>query len=352
MSIVLKLVNNKDTERWNQVIARDPQGTFFDKLEWCNGLSLVSKKLSSLPMLVEKNGEAISVFPACLVRETLGSYLESLPFSGYGGGPIFRNRDCLMDMTFSKNFYHSIIQLGKLNKCSKISIRRAHFPDLAAKDFIGKPVIVDSDTCTFVIDLAEGIDRVHQKIEDSRRRSIKQGEKRGTNIYEARNHSDLVAYYDIYLRTMDRLESAPVPFQFFNYIWDTFIPRNEAKIFIAEHKNRPIGGILLLIFGCVCNAWSGGSLYDYQDKRPMDVLISHSIKWAAESNLKSFDFGSTPNDPKSGHYFHKKTWGGQKVTLYNYHIILQPKLWRFYTFGYKLVRKVRSVGTVMNLFKS
>jgi len=81
---------------------------------------------------------------------------------------------------------------------------------------------------------------------------------------------------------------------------------------MAEYNNKPIAGILQFIYKKVCY-WTGNvSLEEYWDKRPIDSLIWHSIKWAAENNLRLFDFGSTPNDPKSGHYFHKKTWGVKK----------------------------------------
>jgi len=343
MYIVVKVATERDAEKWNRIVDNDPQGSFFDRFEWCNGLGSTSENLNSLPLLIDKDGETISVFPSCLVHEKLRKSLESLPFSGYGGGPLFRRKDILTDKEFSRRLYECIIQKGKQNTCLKISIRRAYFTNLISQDQIGFPVIVDTKTCTFVIGLAKDPDKVYKRIDNSRRRSIRQGEKRGTNIYEAKNLDDLDAYYKIYSETMRRLDSARLPFQFFRYIWDKFVLGNEAKIFMAECNNILIGGIVLLVHKDVCNAWSGGSLYEYEDRRPMDVLIWHSIKWAIENSMKSFDLGTTPNDPSSGHYFHKQTWGGEKMMLYNYHIILQPKLWKFYKLGNEMIKKVRTI---------
>lgn len=343
LSVVLKVATGKDAEKWNSIVEKGPQSTFFDRFEWVTGLGVISKRVKPLPLFIEIDGEVASVFPSCLIASPLRNTLESLPFSEYGGGPLFRNRDHLMNINFSKKFYDSIVQIGNSNNCLKISVRRAYLPNLVTKDFVGKPVITDTDTCTFIINLTEGIDKLLKKTHPKRRCSIRQARERGTSIYEASSHSDLETYYDIYLQTMDRLKSAPLPFQFYSNIWNTFAPRNEAKIFIAEYNSRPIGGVLLLIFGGVCNAYSSATLYEYQDKRPNDYLIWHSIKWATENNLRVFDFGSTPNDPKSGHYQYKQKWGGQHVTLYTYHLILQPNWWKCCRLGYSLIKKARNI---------
>jgi len=340
LSITLKLATQKDAHKWNEIVERDPQGNFFDRFEWCQALGLVSKNIIPLPLIIEENEEASGVFPLCLVRQRLFADLESLPFSDYGGGPFFRREDILKQTDFSVRFYNSLIEFGLTNKCIKISIRRAYFPDLINKATIEKPVIIDTNTCTFLFSLQEGIDQLYQKVKNSRRRSIRQGEKRGTIVYEAKDLGGLQNFYEIYVHSMTRLGTIPLPFSLLDHIWNVFIPKDEAKIFIAEYNNKPMGAILLFIYKGVCHAWTGGSLDMYQDKRPMDVLLWHSIKWATTSGLELFDLGSTPNNPSSGHYFFKESWGGKKVTLYNYHILLQPMKLKFARFGKKILSNI------------
>jgi len=340
LSIALKLATQKDIHKWNEIVERDPQGNFFDTFEWCQGLGVISEKIGPLPLFIEEDGKVIGVFPLCLIRNSLRKSLESLPFSDYGGGPFFRKKAMLECPEFFGEFINNIVEFGSKNGCLNVSVRRAYFRDLINKDIVKKPVITDTNTCTFIISLQEGIDQIYQGMEKSRRVSIKEGKKRGVVVRQAEDLNDLRSYYEIYVHTMSRLKIVPLPYRFFEYMWKVFSPKNEVKIFMAEYNNKLIAGILQLFYKKVCH-WGGNvSLEEYWDKRPTDLLLWHSIEWAVENNLELFDMGSTANDPSSGHYFFKKTWGGKKMTLYNYHIILQPKKWKLYKFVAKFVNKL------------
>ena len=205
------------------------------------------------------------------------------------------------------------------------------------------PSTIDANNCSFLIFLDQGIDQVYQKISDSRKRSIRKGGKKGTIVREAHDFEDLLNVYEVYYKTMNRLKSKSLSLNLYNYIWDVFIPKNEAKMFIAEYNNKPIGSIVLFNYKGICHAWSGGSLYEYRDKSPTDLLIWHSIKWASENDIRMFDLGSTVNDVSSGHYYHKKSWGGEKRMLYNCHIAIQPRKLKFYSICNNVYDKIKKI---------
>jgi len=343
-TLSIKLATQKDAHKWNEIVERDPQGNFFDRFEWCTGLGVISEKINPLPLFIEEDGKVIGIFPSCLIRDSLRRSLESLPFSDYGGGPFFRKKAIVECPEFFAEFINNLMELGSKNYCLNMSIRRAYFQDLINKNMVNKPVITDTNTCTFFISLQEEIDRIYQGLKKSRRVSIKEGRKRGAVIRQAEDLNDLRRYYKIYVYTMNRLKSAPLPYRFFEYVWKVFSPKNEVKIFMAEYNNKPIAGILQFFYKKVCY-WAGNvSLEGYWDKRPTDLLLWHSIEWAVANKFELFDMGSTINDPSSGHYFFKKTWGGKKMTLYNYHILLQPSKYRLYKLGNKLVSKIKNAG--------
>lgn len=340
LSIILKLATPKDASKWNEIVEREPQGNFFDRFEWCQGLGVISEKVNPLPLFIEENGKVLGVFPSCLIKNSLRRSLESLPFSDYGGGPFFRKKVMLEPSKLFRQFINNIVEFGARNDCLNISIRRAYFQDLINKNMVKKPVITDTNTCTFIISLQEGIDQIYRGLEKSRRVSIKEGKKRGVVVRQAEDLNDLRSYYEIYVHTMSRLKSVPLPYRYFEYVWKVFSPKNEVKIFMAEYNNKLIAGILQLFYKKVCH-WGGNvSLEEYWNKRPTDLLLWHSIEWAVANNLELFDMGSTINDPSSGHYFFKKSWGGTKMTLYNYHILLQPNKWKLYKFVAKFVNKL------------
>lgn len=342
----IKIATKQDVHKWNKIVEKDPQGKFFDRFEWCQGLGLISNNIKPFPLFIEDNGGVIRVFPLCIVKYSFAlanvRTFESLPFSDYGGGSFFRSREILEFPKFLEQFINNLIKIGSKNRCLRISIRRTYFPDIINSNIIRKPLITDTSKCTFLIFLTEGIDEIYRKMRSSRRRSIKQGEKRGIMIHEAQDLYDLQSFYKIYSRTMTQKRTTPLPYHLFHYIWDVFIPRNEAKIFVANYYNKPVGGILIFIYNGICHAWAWGSLKEYNDKRPIDLLLWHSIKWSFENNLKIFDLGNTDNDPSSGNYFFKRSWGGKKMALYTYHIILQPNKWKLYRFGNKIVSIIKN----------
>ena len=173
--------------------------------------------------------------------------------------------------------------------------------------------------------------------------TVKQAKKRGAIVRDAESLDDLESYYRIYLCNMQRLGISPLPFQFFKHLWDTFKPNGELKIFLAEYDHKVIAGVLRFVYKQVVYAWGAVSLSEYWNVRPMDLLEWHTIEWGVEHNLKLFDFCATPNDPSSGLYRFKESWGGEKRILYNYHILLQPNRWKLYKFGNKLVNKVKNL---------
>jgi lipid II:glycine glycyltransferase (peptidoglycan interpeptide bridge formation enzyme) len=338
----IHLTNIEESTKWNDIINEELISKFFDKFEWCQALGLASDKIEPVPLFVE-DGKTTGVFPTCLVKYSYSTVLDSLPFSDYGGGPILRRDDALNNSNYHNIFYKNLLEYALEKKCIKISLRRTYFPDLINENLLNKLVVTDVDSCTFIISLKQDIDQIYKKIRGSRRTSIRKGEKKGTIVREAHNIDDLKNFYETYVDTMSRLKNTPLPYRFFDFVWNAFVIKDEAQIFIAEYENKVIGGILLLLHKDICHAWSCGSLYEYTDKRPLDLLIWDSIKWAHDQEYNIFDLGGTINDPSSGLYFYKKTWGGEKKDLYNHHIILQPKRWKFYSLCNALVKKIKKI---------
>lgn len=335
----IRIATKEDANEWNKIVERDPLSKFYDRFEWCTGLRLISENIKPLPLIVEKNGAVNGVFPLCLRKESFVGYLESIPFSDYGGGSFFRSKSNV----FSSELLNNLVEIGTQNRCCRVTIRRAFFDDLIQANLLNKPVVVEAKNCTFIIPLEDEIDNIFQRFKKTRRKNIRQAEARGAIVREAENLDDLESYYRIYLCNMQRLGGSPLPFQFFKYLWDVFKPKGEMKIFLAEYDHKVIAGVLRFVYKQVIYARGAVSLSEYWNLRPMDLLEWHSIEWGVEHNLKLFDFCATPNDPSSGLHRFKESWGGEKKVLYNYHILLQPNRLKFYKYGIKLVGKIKNV---------
>ena len=339
MSITLRLATEKDAHTWNEIVEREPQGNFFDRFEWCQALGLISKNIKPTPLLIEKDEELSGVFPLCLRRTYYTRYLESLPFSDYGGGSFFRSKQD----DYRTELIRKLIEVGKQKNCLRITIRRAFFDDLIEANMIGKPVIVEANNCTFSISLQDEVDNIFRKIQKSRRKGIRRAQERGTIVSEAESLNDVENYYEIYVRTMKRLKASPLPLSFLKNLWNVFEPKGEIKIFLAEYNHKAIAGVLRFIYKKVMYSWGAAFLKEYVYLRPLDLLVWHAIEWSVDHGIGLLDLGSTPNNPSESHFIFKKSWGGQKRILYNYHIILQPSKMKLYKFGNKLVGNIKNI---------
>jgi CelD/BcsL family acetyltransferase involved in cellulose biosynthesis len=338
--LILKIAHSKDSNKWNDFVEKDVNGNFFDTFEWCIGLNEASKKIKPLPFFMEEEGKTIGVFPLCLNHYLLRRRLESLPFSDYGGGPFFREGN----NGYIKKLMKELLEFGTKNGYFGITIKRSFSNELIQQKMINKPLILEDKNCTFTISLKKGIEKIVQKISRSRLKRIRQSKKRRVCVREAENLDDLERYYKIYLHTMQRLRSSPLPFQFYKYLWDVFMPKGEMKIFLAEYNNQVIAGVLRFMYKKTIHAWGACSLKEYWNKRPIDRLFWHTIKWGIEKNYKIMDLGSTINDPSSGHYYYKNSWGGELKPLYNYNVILQPKKWNLYKSCTRLVNLISKIN--------
>lgn len=315
LSITLRLATEKDANKWNEIVERDPQGNFWDRFEWCKGLGVMSERVNPLPLFIEEDGKVIGVFPSCLIKNSLRKSLESLPFSDYGGGPFFRKKVMLERPEFFGEFINNIVEFCSKKGCLNVSVRRAYFQNLISKNMVKKPVITDTNTCTFIISLQEGIDQIYRGLKKSRRISVKEGKKRGVVVRQAEDLNDLRSYYEIYVRTMNRLKIVPLPYSYFEYIWKVFSPKNEAKIFMADYNNKPIAGVFLFFYKKVCH-WAGNvSLEEYWDKRPTDLLLWNSIEWAVANKFELFDMGEHYQRPFIWALFLQEKLGRQKSDI-------------------------------------
>ena len=341
----IELAESQDANKWNNIVEKDRNGLFFDKYEWCQALGKISNNNKPLPFFIKENDEIIGIFPSCLIKKGFYLGLESLPFSDYGGGPFFRKNDIENDSELITSLIDNLIKYALKNNYIRISIRRGHHSHLIKENYFDKKIIIDSNNCSFIIDLRQGVDEVFKNLKSSRRRSIRKAEKHGINISEVVDKDNLNIFY---VNNMNKLKSKPYSYDVLDYIWDNFILNDEAKMFISEFKHEPIGGLLLFNYKGICHAWSCGVLEKHRDKSPIDLLLWHSIKWAFDNNMNFYDLGSTRNDPSSGHYFHKNSWGGEKKLLFNYHIPIQPKKWYIYNF----LKNIRTQHYKEKLFNS
>jgi lipid II:glycine glycyltransferase (peptidoglycan interpeptide bridge formation enzyme) len=126
------------------------------------------------------------------------------------------------------------------------------------------------------------------------RRNIVRSEREGVVVRHAERKSDLVdIYYDLHLRTRQRLGVPIQPRRFFELLWDRLLASGLGWLLIAEHGGRPVAGAVFL-------EWNGTTIYkfgaseaDSWSVRPNHAIFWRAIRESCANGSRALDFGRT-----------------------------------------------------------
>ncbi len=155
------------------------------------------------------------------------------------------------------------------------------------------------DNHTVQIPLDMNIDQLFSKLEKkSARWGVKKAEKEGVKIEKEHLKKDISEFYELYKKTSEQ-QFSPEPFTFFENI--IMLERQKlAKLLIAKHGGRLIGGALLLLdsrYGIV----SLTSISEEGMKlQAMNLLYWEMIKYCKENRKKLIDLGGYAEGAREG----------------------------------------------------
>jgi lipid II:glycine glycyltransferase (peptidoglycan interpeptide bridge formation enzyme) len=169
---------------------------------------------------------------------------------------------------------------------------------------------------TLELDLAPDEDALFAALEKDTRWSVRQAEKRGVTIRDARGDDDLRALYELYAETGQRAGFITRTWDYYRRMWGTLVAAGHAKVRLAEKDGKPVAGAL---------TWRCGERDVYQSAATNETgraaYAAYALLWrciieARRGGARRFDFGGIPadvtrkDDPMYGPYLFKKGFGG------------------------------------------
>ena len=291
-------------KKWNEIVNHN-NSKIYHLYEW--GRLLNDVHGHKLIYLEDDKG----VFPlACVKSFIFGNRLISLPFADYGG-------PCANDKETADTLVARAEDAAEELDVDFIEIRsprKEYFGIFEKHDFIRR-----DDYVTFILHLDKDVVRLWKSIAQENRTAIRKARKSGVEVVEAKNKSDLRAFYELYLKTMKKLGSPPQPYKFFETMWDLFYPKN-LIIPLATYNGRYIAGSLFFIHKDTIHHAYNCSLKDYLGFGQNNLLQWYIIKWGSEKGFKYLDFGRTREN--AGNVLFKRRWGGGLVKM--------PYFYKFY----------------------
>ncbi len=140
-----------------------------------------------------------------------------------------------------------------------------------------------------VLDLAPGIDSVHEGFHKKWKYNIRLAERKGVEVSEA-GRDELPVFYDLLLETARRDHFLIRGREYFERLVDVLTPAGRLAMFLARYEGRAIAGAMLLTFGSRATYTYGASSSRDRNVMPNHLLQWTMIRWAHDRGFQTYDF--------------------------------------------------------------
>ncbi len=182
----------------------------------------------------------------------------------------------------------------------------------------------------------------HQKT----RYNVRLATKKGVVVKEG-TREDLKEFHKIMVETGKRDGFIIRPLEYFEKMYDCLAPKH-MKLLMAYYEDKPISGVIPIIYGNKTWYLYGASSNEYRNLMPNYLLQWEMIKMAINNRSDIYDFRGVPGnvDEKNGLYRFKKGFGGKFTEFIGeIYIPFKPIIYALYKFSEKAFRNLRALKT-------
>jgi lipid II:glycine glycyltransferase (peptidoglycan interpeptide bridge formation enzyme) len=339
--ISLRITNRFKKELYGDFVYENTNTSIFQTLE----IAEVYKKNENCTPLIlvaidEDTEELVASLLAKILAEKSGFLSSFSRHSTIRGGPIFRDdKESISATAQLLQHYNEIIK--------KEALYSRIYPLNDIPQIV--PAFRDSgyeheDWQNFSLRIDIPIGGIWAQLKKSRKYGINRAKKKGVIIEEMKDKELLPVFYNLLQETY-RVRNNPLEDIInFEATFDSLVPKNMAKFFIAKYADRYIAALLILLYKGVAYEWYIGSSKKREDLLvyPNDLIVWHAIESCSNNGLHTFDFGGggLPSETDAGWVKFKKEFGGSMVNYGRYTKTHQPTKLKFAMKMFKLYKKI------------
>lgn len=285
----MKLVNNENIEKYNEFLQKHDRCNFQQSTEW----GKVKTNWKNEIVIVEDDNENIIASLSVLIRKfpVFGNIMYS------PRGPIcdIHNEETLKKLT------ESLKELAKQYKAFVLKIE----PDITSEDKEFRKIVsnlgykIKDDAknfneeiqprYVFRLDIKDKTeDEIFNNFHQKTRYNIRLATKKGVVIKEG-TREDLKDFHEIMKVTGERDDFIIRPLEYFEKMYDELQP-NHIKLLMAYYEEKPISGIIDIIYGNKIWYLYGASSNQHRNLMPNYLLQWEGIKYAISQNKDMYDF--------------------------------------------------------------
>jgi lipid II:glycine glycyltransferase (peptidoglycan interpeptide bridge formation enzyme) len=185
---------------------------------------------------------------------------------------------------------------------------------------------------TITLDLRPGEETLLARMKEKWRYNVRLATRKGVEVRPASSLADVRAWYTLLQITGARDEFGIHTFEYYQKVWEIFVPRSQARLFLAYFQGELLAGIFVTCLGHEAIYLYGASSNAHRNLMPNYLLQWEAIRWARETGALSYDFwgipaSDEPDEAMTGVYRFKSGWGGQVVSfLGNYQYDCHPHI--------------------------
>lgn len=294
LTLLVRLLDPGDAERWDQFVMTCPQATFFHRAGW---KAVIEKAFGHRAWFyyVERDGEMVGVLPLAEIKSRLfGHSLSSLPFCVYGGIATESAAARVALEQAAKDLAHRL-GVGHL-EFRNIS---SQHPDWPAKNLYAtfrKEILPDEETNMLAIPRKQ-------------RAMVRKAMKAGL---ESRIDQDIDGFFAAYSCSVHRLGTPVFPKKYFRLLKQTF--GEDCECMTILNQGRIVAAVMSFYFRDEVLPYYGGGTEEARNVAGNDFMYWELMRQACGRGYRIFDFGRSKRG--TGSFDFKKNWGFQPQPLH------------------------------------
>jgi hypothetical protein len=301
----IEIINPVDYCGWDDLLASNPESTFFHTAAWAKVLSETYNYRPLYFTICDDNG-LVALIPMMEVKSIFtGLRGVSLPFTDYCQA-IITKRCQFQDM------FDFVKEYGRKCNWKFIEIRGGDYPDETAVNFF----------YGHRLKLTPNSEQIFSRFDDATKRNIRKAIREGVEVNIHRSMDAVKEFCRLHYITRKKHGLPPQPWSFFAKIYEHIISKNLGFIAIASYDKINIAGSVFFNFKEKSLYKFGASDFKYQHLRANNLVMWEAIKLCAQNGYQSFCFGRT-EPANTGLRRFKCGWGTEEQIINYYKYDLQ-----------------------------
>jgi Uncharacterized protein involved in methicillin resistance len=339
------LVDDTNKDEYIKFLQKHPKGHFLQSIEWAKIKSDWKNEI-----IIEKNEQGDIVGSMSLL-------IRKVPFFG---SIMYAPRGPVCDIYDKETFNKLVNKARELAKQYKSFIFRID-PDIKSDDIEFRKIAeeigfkikdnvkdfkdVIQPRYVFRLDVKDKTEEELMKsFHEKTRYNIRLSGRKGVVIKEG-TREDLKEFQRIMQETGERDEFMIRPVSYFEKMYDNLAP-NHMKLLLAYYEDKPIAGVIPIMYGNKVWYLYGASSNEYRNVMPNYVLQWEMIKIAINNKCDIYDFRGVSGvldetHPQYGIYKFKKGFNGEFTEFMGeLYIVFKPFTNSMFNFSERMLKKI------------